>query len=144
MKKINKKAKFNYKLFEKYEAGISLTGAEVKAIRKGNIDLSSAHAKVIDNQMYLINVNIGVENVGDSESTRTRKLLLHRRQIMSISSVSKAKKLTLIPTRVYTKGRLIKVELALAKAKRQFEKKEGIKKRDIEREIEQELRGKKE
>ncbi|MCH7641494.1 SsrA-binding protein SmpB [Patescibacteria group bacterium] len=143
MKITNKRARFNYKLFDKYEAGLVLNGAEVKAIRRGSADLSQSYAKIIDDEVYLINANIPVEGKKDYSPTRTRKLLLHKDQIISIKSKVKAKKLTLVPTKLYTKGRLIKAELALAKAKRKFEKKEAIKRKDIERDIERELRGEK-
>ena len=143
MKITNKRARFNYELFDKYEAGLVLNGAEVKAIRRGSADLSQSYAKIIDDEVYLINANIPVEGKKDYSPTRTRKLLLHKDQIISIKSKVKAKKLTLVPTKLYTKGRLIKAELALAKAKRKFEKKEAIKRKDIERDIERELRGEK-
>jgi len=141
MRKINKKARFNYKLLERFEAGISLIGAEVKAIRIGHVDISNSYAKIIDNEVYLVNANISVVGKKKYNATRSRKLLLHKNQITSLKTKTKAKSLTLVPTKVYTKGRLIKVEIALAKAKRKFEKKEAIKKRDIKREIEVELRG---
>lgn len=140
MRIFNKKAKFNYKLLEKYEAGIVLSGGEVKSIKRGNIDLNQSYAKVIDGEIYLINVNIPVEGKKHYVPTRARKLLLHKKQIVSIQTKIKAKKLTLVPVRVYTKGRLVKVEISLAKSKRKYDKKEVIKKRDIEREIERELR----
>ena len=143
MKITNKRARFNYKLFDKYETGLVLNGAEVKAIRRGSADLSQSYAKIIDDEVYLINANIPVEGKKDYSPTRTRKLLLHKDQIISIKSKVKAKKLTLVPTKLYTKGRLIKAELALAKAKRKFEKKEAIKRKDIERDMERELRGEK-
>ncbi len=143
MKRVNRKANFNYKLFDRLETGISLLGAEVKALRSGNVDLSQSFAKIIDGEVYLINANIPVQGKKDYKSTRSRKLLLHKDQITSIQSKIKAKKLTLVPTKVYTKGRLVKVEIALAKAKRKYEKKEAIKRKDIEREIERELRGEK-
>lgn len=142
MKILNKKARFNYKLLEKYEAGISLLGAEVKAIKRGSVDLTRSYAKVIDQQIYLINAIVGIGDK-NTASRRTRKLLLKKNQIYTISAKIKAKKLTLVPTKVYTKGRLIKVEVALAKAKRKYEKKEAIKRKDIEREIERELKDRK-
>ncbi len=143
MKRINRKANFNYKLFDRFETGISLLGAEAKALRGGNIDLSQSFAKIVDGEVYLINANIPIIGKKDYQATRSRKLLLHKDQIVSIQSKIKAKKLTLVPTKVYTKGRLIKAEIALAKTKRKFEKKESIKRRDIEREVERELRGEK-
>ena len=135
MKIINKKARFSYKLFEKIEAGISLTGQEVKALRRNSADLGNSYAKIINNEVFLINANISVSN-NNGNPTRTRKLLLHKKQIDSLSSKIKAKRLTLVPTKLYNKGRLIKIELALAKSKKKFEKKAILKKRDIEREIE--------
>ncbi|OGM18697.1 SsrA-binding protein [Candidatus Woesebacteria bacterium RIFCSPHIGHO2_01_FULL_38_10] len=143
MKVINKKAKFNYKLIERFEVGIALQGAEVKAIRRGNVDLTQSFAKIIGDEIYLINTNVPGEGKKDYNSRRIIKLLLHKKEIISIKSKIKAKKLTLIPLSLYTKGRLIKAEIALAKAKRKFEKKEAIKKRDIEKEIEAELKQRK-
>jgi|SRR3990172_3947691 len=140
MRIINKKAKFNYNLLEKFEAGVSLIGAEAKALRIRGADLSSSFAKIIEDEVYLINVNIPVEGKKDYNPTRSRKLLLHKDQIISLQSKIKAKKLTLVPTKIYNKNRLVKVEIALAKSKRKFEKKEAIKKKDIEREIEKELK----
>jgi len=137
---INKRAKFNYNLYDRVEAGISLLGREAKSVRERRADLSNSFAKIINNEAFLINANIPADPGGNYNSTRTRKLLLHKSEIVSILSKMKAKKLTLVPTKLYTKGRLVKVELALAKTKKEFEKKEAIKKKDIEREIEKELR----
>lgn len=141
MKIINKKAKFDYKLFDRFEAGIELLGGEVKEAKLGKIDLSNSFAKVINNEIFLVNANIPIEGKKDYNPTRSRKLLLKKNEILSIETKIKAKKLTIVPTKVYTKGRLVKMEIALAKTKRKFEKRETIKKRDIEREIEKELRG---
>ena len=141
MKIINKKARFDYKLFEKFEAGVVLTGSEAKAVKKGSVDLKSAHAKTIGNEIYLVNTNISANNV--ERPTRSRKLLLHKKQIVAIQTKIKAKRLTLVPTKIYTKGRLIKIEIAIAKAKRKYQKKESLKEKDIKREIERGLRGSK-
>jgi len=143
MQIINKKAKFNYNLLERYEAGISLLGAEAKAFRLRKVNLSNSYAKIIDSEVYLINANISVEGKKDYNPTRSRKLLLHKDQIISLKEKVKAKKLTLVPTKLYNKGRLVKVELALAKSKRKFEKKDALKRKDIERDIERELKDKK-
>ncbi|HLE49074.1 MAG TPA: SsrA-binding protein SmpB [Patescibacteria group bacterium] len=131
----NKKAKFNYKLFETFEAGIVLSGSEAKSIRTHRIDLSNSYAKIIQNEVFLINANVPIPGKKDYDSTRTRKLLLHTREITSIQSKIKANKLTLVPVKLYNTGHLFKLQLALAKAKRKFEKKDSIKKKDIEREI---------
>lgn len=136
----NKKAHFNYNLFERVEAGIVLNGGEVKAIRGGKADLSNSYARMVDDEMYLLNVNVPIEGKKEYTPTRTRKLLLHKSEIIAIKSKIKAKKLTLVPVKLYTKGPHIKVEIALAKGKREFEKKESIKRKDIERELERELR----
>jgi SsrA-binding protein len=140
MRVINRRARYNYRLFDKYEAGVSLTGVEVKAIRDGRANISSAYAKIINGEIYLVNANIQVKGVKDYDPLRTRKLLLNKTEIISIQTKIKQKKLTLVPTKLYTKGRLIKIEIALAKTKRKFEKKEAIKKKDIEREIAKELK----
>jgi len=135
---INKKANFNYKLEpERYEAGIALKGDEVKAFKTNKTDLSSSHAKFIDSEVFLINANIS----GAKNPTRTRKLLLKRSEITSIGSLIGTKRLTFIPVAMYTKGRLVKVKLALGKIKRKFEKKESLKKKAIKRQIEHELKG---
>lgn len=144
MRVINKKARFDYKLFDRYESGVELLGGEVKAVRLGKADISNSFAKVINDELFLVNANIPVKDKKNYSPTRTRKLLLHKDEIISIKTKVKAKKLTLVPTKMYTKGRLIKVEVALAKSKLKFEKKEALKKKDIEREIARELRGVKE
>lgn len=140
MQVINKKAKFNYNLFERIEAGIVLSGSEAKAVRTGRTDLSNSYAKIINGEVFLINVNIAIEGKKDYTPTRTRKLLLHKDQIIFLQSKIKAKNLTLVPVRMYNSKRIFKIELALASPKRKFDKKDAIKKRDIEREIAQELK----
>ena len=141
MRVINKKAKFNYKLFETYEAGISLVGVEVKTLLNGQVDLTNSYVKIINGEAYLINANIPISE-GSGEPTRTRKLLIHKAELTSIWSKIREKQLTLIPTKMYTRGRRIKLEFALAKSKREFEKRQASRNKDIEREIAQEVRGK--
>lgn len=133
----NKKAGFNYILFNRFEAGIVLSGLEVKSIKDNRADISNAYVKIMGGEAFLINANLPLQT---DDPTRTRKLLLHRDQLTSLDSKTHQEKLTLIPTKLYTKGRLVKIQLALAKAKREFEKKESIKRKDIEREAERELR----
>jgi len=142
MKIYNKRAKFDYKLEDKtYEAGISLSGGEARAVRTGHLDLSQSHSRIMNGEAFLINANIPV--LGSKlQSTRARRLLLHKHEIVSILTKMKQRKLTLVPIKMYTKGRLIKVELSLGKTKRKFEKRDLIKKKDIQREIERELRQK--
>ncbi|MFH1971737.1 MAG: SsrA-binding protein SmpB [Patescibacteria group bacterium] len=140
MKILNRKANYQYKLeSERFEAGIALSGGEVKAVRNGRGDISQSYAKVLNGEIFLINANLPVLGAKTSP-TRSRKLLLHKSEITSIITKAKQQKLTLIPTKLYTKGRLIKAELALGKSKKKYEKRESIKKKDIERQIEQEFR----
>lgn len=133
MKIINKRAKFDYQLFEKYEAGISLLGNEVKTFKTKGGSLKGSFAKFVNGELYLINANIPV--TGNFVPTRTRKLLLNKSEIVSILTKIKAKNLTVVPIMMYTKGRLVKVEIAVAKSKKKFEKRESLKKADLEREL---------
>ena len=143
MRLINKRARFEYELTgEGVEAGLSLMGAEAKSIREGRGNLSQAFAKIIGNEAFLVNANIPAQGLAKYDSTRTRKLLLHRAVILSVATKMKQKKLQIVPVRLYNKGRLIKLYLELGKPKRQFEKKEAIKRKDIQRDIEKEYRGK--
>lgn len=130
----NRKARFDYDLLERFETGIVLKGSEAKAIREGRADLSRAVVKIINNEAFLINCVI--PGVGESfEKARSRKLLIHKKEIYSLETKAKQQKLTLVPLALYNKGRLVKLEVALGKPKRKFEKREVIKKRDIEREL---------
>lgn len=146
----NKKAKFEFTLTgEGVEAGISLKGAEAKSLREGRGDISQAFVKIIDGEAYLVNANIPATGLANYDATHTRKLLLHKNEILSLLTKMKQKKLQIVPVRVYNatrpdgrKGRLIKLYLELGKSKRKFEKKEAIKKRDVERDIEKEFREK--
>lgn len=132
----NRKARFEYQIFESFEAGIVLLGGEVRSIRDHHATISDSYAKIIGQEMFLVNANIPIDGKKEYDPQRSRKLLIKKKEIISILSVIKAKKLTLIPLKMYTKGRLIKIQLALAKSKRKFEKRESIKKRDIERDLE--------
>lgn len=136
----NKKAGFEYFLYERFEAGIVLLGGEVKSVRSNNVDLSNSFARFIDGELFLVNANIPIDGKKDYEPTRMRKLLLHKSECVSIKSKIQAKKLTLVPVKMYNTGRLIKVELALAKSKRKFEKRESIKEKDIERDLEEQFK----
>jgi SsrA-binding protein len=142
MKLFNKRAKFEYELTgEGIEAGISLKGVEAKAIREGHGDLSQSFVKIIGNEAFLVNANIPAQGLEKYDSTRTRKLLLHHKEILSLVTKTKQKKLQIVPIRVYNKGRLIKLYLELGKPKRKFEKRESIKLHDITRDLERELKG---
>jgi SsrA-binding protein len=140
MKVENKRAFFNYQILEKIEAGIALTGGEAHAIREGHINLSNAYAKIINNEVYLVNALVPIQGAKDYNQSRSRRLLLKRREIAELEAKMKQKKLTLVPTKVYTKRRLIKVELGLAKSKREFEKKQVLKNRDVQRDLDIEMK----
>ena len=141
MKIANKRANYEYKLEgDRVEAGISLSGGEAKAIRTGHADINQSVARIVNDEAFLINANIPVIGAQNYSSTRSRKLLLHKKEILSLTTKMKQFKLTLVPINLYNKGRLIKITLALAKPKRKFEKKEAIKRKDIERELEKEFK----
>lgn len=143
MEVFNKKASFDYELTpEKVEAGIVLKGIEAKAFRDGRIDISQSHVRVLDGELFLINANIQAGDVKGYEPTRMRKLLLHKKQILSLITKMKQKKLQIVPTMMYNSKHRIKLELVLGVPKRKFDKKESIKKHDVQRDIDRELRGK--
>ena len=141
----NKKADFDYEILEKFEAGIVLSGTEIKAIKSGKANLAGSFAIIRNNEIFLLNLSIPPyqpKNVSASyQPDKTRKLLLHKKQIASLSGQLKQKNLTLIPLRMYNKHGLIKVELALAKGKKKFDKRESIKKRETQRKIDRAKRG---
>ena len=141
MRIFNKRANFEYKLTgDRFEAGISLLGAEAKALRDNRADISQAHARVLNGEAFLINANIPAQGLAKYNPTRMRKLLLHKDEILSIGTKMKQQKLNLVPLSMYNRKRLIKVSLGLGKPKRKFEKKESIKRKDIERELEKEFK----
>lgn len=135
----NKKAKNIYQILEKFEAGISLKGFEVKAIKKGKISISGSYVMPKGEELFLVGATVSpyqpLNTPKDYKKDRDRKLLLHKKEIKSLLGKMKQKGLTLVPTKVYTKDGKIKVEIALAKGKKKFEKREALKKKAIEREI---------
>jgi SsrA-binding protein len=141
MRTVNKKANFHYRLEpEKIEAGISLRGAEAKAIRENRVDLSDATVRIMNGEAFLINATIVAQGLANYDATRIRKLLLHKAEVIALETRAKQAKLTLVPIVLYTKGRLVKLEIRLGKPKRKFEKRASIKAQDIKREIEQEFK----
>ena len=138
MKIINRKAGFNAEIQDHFEAGIILTGAEVKAVRLGQADLTASFAKIRGQEMYLYNVRIfpyQYARPDGYDERRTRKLLLHRKQILGLKAKMEGANLTLTPLSMYTTRGLVKVELGLGKPKKLFQKKQAIKKRDLDREL---------
>lgn len=142
MKIFNKRASFDYEVLETIEAGIVLSGGEAKAARMGQISLTSSYVKFVDNEAYLLNANIPIPGKKQYDPTQSRKLLLHKSQILNWEVKMKQRKLTVIPLSVYNSKRLIKLEIALAKSKKTFQKKEKVKQHDIQLDIEREYKNK--
>jgi len=133
----NRRARHDYYLLERFEAGLALTGTEVKAARTGKVQLQDGYAEIAGNEAWLVNVHISHYshgNIANHDPVRRRKLLLHRREIHRLTGKTHEKGLTLIPTKVYLKNGLIKCEIALARGKKLHDKREVI--RDREREAE--------
>jgi SsrA-binding protein len=139
----NKRARHDYEILDTWEAGIVLTGTEVKALREGKANLTDAFGVVNAGEVFLLNLHIGSYgqgNVFNHEPTRTRKLLLHRREIRRLIGSVERQGLTLVPLDLYFKGGKVKARLALVRGKQSHDKREDIKKRDAEREIARALR----
>lgn len=142
MKITNKKAFFDYQLLDRFEAGINLYGHEVKSVRLGKADLSGSFVRIIGSEAYLINAKIFPYQAGQVEGydeRRTRKLLLHKKEIISLKSKTEGANLTLVPVSLYLKSGFVKLEVALGKGKKKYEKRASIKKKDIQRDLEREL-----
>ncbi len=134
----NKKARHKYEILEKYTAGIVLNGQEVKSIKKGKMSLSGSFVALKNGEVFLLGANIPPyqpKNSFDYDSQRTRKLLLKKREINKITGILSQKGLTMAPLKVYTVKNKIKIEFAIVKNKKKRDKREKIKKREIEREI---------
>lgn len=142
MKLFNRRAPFTYDILDRFEAGVNLIGPEVKAIRLGHADLTGSFVRISGSEAYLINVRVFPYQYARPEGydeRRSRKLLLHKKEIIALKSKIEGQNLTIVPVSMYTKGHLIKIELALAKGKKQYQKKEAIKKKERERELAAEL-----
>jgi SsrA-binding protein len=138
MKIVNKKAYHNYEIEDSFEAGIVLTGAEVKSIKSGRCNLSDAYVKFMGDELWLINADIARyahDGTDDYDSRRSRKILLKRKEIDQLQSKLKQSRLTLIPLSVYTTRNLIKVQVGLCRGKREYQKKNLEKDRDVKREM---------
>lgn len=141
----NRKAKFEYQLFDSYEAGIVLTGTEIKSIRQGNCNLKDSYIVIRNEEAYILNMHIShyeEGNIFNHEETRTRKLLLHKKEIKKLNDKIKISGYTLIPLKLYFKKNKAKLQIALAKGKKTYDKRESMKERDINRNIQKTLKGK--
>ncbi|HET7338970.1 MAG TPA: SsrA-binding protein SmpB [Candidatus Dormibacteraeota bacterium] len=140
---VNRRAYHDYFIDEKYEAGVMLTGTEIKSVRNGRANLRDGYVRIDNGEAWLENVHISPYaqgNVLTQEPLRPRKLLLHRKEISSLIGKVKQKGYTLIPLRVYIARNRAKVEIGLARGKRQYDKREAIAARDAKREIERAMR----
>lgn len=139
----NRQASFRYNLLDRYECGIVLLGTEVKSLRAGNVQLKDGFAMIRDGELWLSNVHIAPYEPAsrdNHEPERERKLLLHRRELDRLAAQIKERGYTLVPTRMYFSGRNAKVEIALARGKDLYDKRETIRARESQREMQRELR----
>jgi len=140
----NRQARRDYHILDTLEAGMSLVGTEVKSLRKGQCSLAEAFIDIRDEQAFLVNAHIAeyghASNVYNHEPKRVRKLLLHKFEIQRVMGKALQKGYTLIPLAIHMRGRWIKVEIALAKGKHEYDKREDIKERDSKRDLERALR----
>ena len=139
----NRQASYRFHLLERFECGIILTGTEVKSLREGNVQLKDAYAIVRDGEVWLLGMYIapyGPAARGNHDPERPRKLLLHRREIERLIGKTAERGQTLVPTRVYFSGPNAKVEIALARGKNVYDKRESIRRREVTREVQRELR----
>ncbi len=140
---VNRKAYHDYHILETVEAGIALTGTEIKSIRAGRVNIRDAYARPEKGELWLYNSHVAAYQPGgyqNHDPNRPRKLLLHRRQIDELSGLASRKGLTLVPLRLYIKNGVAKIELGVAKGKRLHDKREALARRDVDREIGQALR----
>ena len=135
----NKKAHFNYEILEAYEAGLQLLGLEVKSLKSKNGNISGARVLISGDEAFVVGMDIPPYQSNNTpkeyERQRTRKILLHKKEIASLAGKGEERGLTIVPIKVYIKNGRIKMEIAVVRGKKKFEKREKIKKRDIEREI---------
>jgi len=141
----NRKARFEYYLLETYEAGLALQGSEIKSIRAGQISLAEAYVEISERlEAWLLDAHIAPYEQASRfghEPRRARKLLLHREQIRKLWNMVRQKGVTIVPTRVYLKNGRAKVEIAVAKGKKLYDKRQAIAKRDVERELKRSAKG---
>lgn len=139
----NRKARYDFHILETIEAGIELRGTEVKSLRAGRVNLKDGYVDVRDGEMYLIGVHINPYEEGNRnnhEPERPRRLLLHRREILKLGLKVRDKGLTLVPLHMYFRGTRVKVEIGLARGKKQFDKRETIAQRDAKRSVDRALK----
>ena len=139
----NRKVNYDYEILDTYEAGIVLTGTEIKSIRQGKANLKDSYAIVRNNELYLLNMHIShykEGNIFNHDETRTRKLLMHKKEIYKLRDYIEKNGNTLVPIKLYFKGNNAKILIGLAKGKKNYDKRESEKKKDSIREIKRELK----
>ena len=140
---LNRQATFNYEILDRYEAGLALTGTEIKSIRAGRVDLRDAYARPMEGELWLLNSHIAQydpASIYNHEPRRPRKLLMHREQISMLSDEVSQKGLTIVAMRMYIRNHVAKVELGLARGKRQFDKRRAIRDREMDMAARQAMR----
>lgn len=143
MEILNRKARYDYEIEDTYEAGIVLTGTEIKSIRIGKVNIKDSYAIIRNNEIYLLNTHISLYEEGNRfnhDEDRTRKLLLHKKEILKLKDKLEIEGYTLVPLKIYFVKNKAKVLIGVAKGKKNYNKKEAIKERDIQREMEKSLK----
>ena len=141
----NRKAKHDYFIEDTYEVGIVLTGTEIKSVRAGNANIKDSYGVIKNNEIFLLNMFISQYkegNIFNHDETRTRKLLLHKKEIKKINEKVNNQGLTLIPLKLYFKNNILKVELGICRGKKNYDKREALKEKDIKRNIDRQLKNK--
>ena len=143
MEILNRKANHDYFIEDTYEAGIVLTGTEIKSIREGNCNIKDCYGIIKNNEVYLLNMFIGQYkegNIFNHDESRSRKLLLHKKEIKKLQQAIEVKGLTLVPIKLYFKENKLKVLLGVCRGKKEYDKRESIKERDIKREMQKKIK----
>ena len=139
----NKKARFEYEIFDTFEAGIVLRGTEVKSVRLKKVNIQDSYARVKNGEVFIVGMNISVYDQGNRfnhEPTQERKLLLHKHEIKRLTGKLQERGYTLVPLKMYFKNGKVKIELGLAKGKALFDKRKTIQKRDLDRDMQREIK----
>lgn len=134
----NKKASFNFQILTKYEAGIVLQGTEIKSVRANKVQIADSYCIIRNNELYIVNMHISKYdhgNIFNHDETRQRKLLMHKREIIKMNNKLMLEDLTIVPLKVYFEGGLCKVEVALAKGKNNYDKRQSLKEKDAKRNL---------
>jgi SsrA-binding protein len=140
----NKKAGFEYEIIETFEAGIVLTGTEVKALRMKKVNIEDGFAKIMNDEIFVVGINITqyeMGNIFNHDPLRDRKLLMHRKEIKRLTGKLKEKGFTMVPLKMYFKNGKVKILLGLGKGKAQYDKRRTIQKRDMDRDLQRQWRG---